>query len=299
MRVFSQILDGVEAAHLARVWHRDLKPENMLASDNNNVVVADFGIAHFEEEEIYTAVETKVAARMANFQYSAPEQRVRGEKVDHHADIFALGLILNEMFTGEVLHGAGYKRIGDVNPAYAYLDDIVDRMIQQNPHKRPDSIEAIKKELIGRRTAFIALQRYDESKKQVVNAAMPLDFEPISIIDFDYAGGTLQLKLSRNIPPGWTQEFQNPRGGHSFIQGYGPGQFNIRGDSVSIRVHENENLVQSLVNNAKEYVAAANHGYLEQIRYQARHDEQQQRAALEKKVAEAELRKNILAKVKL
>lgn len=300
MRLYSQILDGVEAAHFARVWHRDLKPENILWSDTNKgVVIADFGIAHFEEEEIYTAVETRVAARMANFQYSAPEQRVRGASVDHRADIFALGLMLNEMFTGEVLHGTGYKRIEEVNPAYAYLDDIVDQMVQQKPINRPDSIEAIKKELIGRKAAFIALQKFDEIKGQVVNASMPPEFQPLSIIALDFEGGTLQLKLSRNVPPGWSHEFQNPRGGHSSIMGYGPERFDIRGDTASIGVRENENLIQDLVNHAKQYVEAANRGYVEQLRFQATRQEQQQRAALEKKVAEAEMRKNILSKVKL
>jgi serine/threonine protein kinase len=96
LKAFSQLLDGVEAAHLLSVWHRDIKPENVLWDQTvGSLVLSDFGIAHFEVEEIYTAVETQAAARMANFLYSAPEQRVRGAKVDHRADIFSLGLILN------------------------------------------------------------------------------------------------------------------------------------------------------------------------------------------------------------
>lgn len=77
--LFSLILDGVEAAHLLRVWHRDLKPENVLCDANSgSAVIADFGIAHFEEDELYTAVETRNGDRLANFQYAAPEQRIRG-----------------------------------------------------------------------------------------------------------------------------------------------------------------------------------------------------------------------------
>ena len=150
LRAFSQILDGVEAAHLADVWHRDLKPENVLWNERDGrLVVADFGIAHFEEEELYTAVETKAAARMANFLYSAPEQRMRGAPVDRRADIFSLGLILSELFTKEVPQGAGFKRISDTHAAYGYIDDLVDSMIQQNPTNRPPTIETIKKDLIG------------------------------------------------------------------------------------------------------------------------------------------------------
>ncbi|HSF33606.1 MAG TPA: protein kinase [Candidatus Tectomicrobia bacterium] len=55
----AQLLDGVEAAHLQKVIHRDLKPENVLHdARSNQLVIADFGIARFEEEELYTLVET-------------------------------------------------------------------------------------------------------------------------------------------------------------------------------------------------------------------------------------------------
>jgi serine/threonine protein kinase len=300
MALFSQILNGVEAAHLAKVWHRDLKPENILYEQRENrVLVGDFGIAHFEEEEIYTAVETGAADRLANFQYSAPEQRARNSKVDHRADIFALGLILNELFTGEVLQGAGHRKIAYVATDHAYLDDLVELMTQQNPANRPESIEKIKMELIGRKNAFVALQKYDESKKQVVNAAEPPEFEPIQIVSLNYESGVLWLKLSRNIPPGWAQEFQNPRGGHSAIMGYGPERFEIRGDTASIRVRADQRVIQNIVNYAKNYVDAANHGYVQQIREHSRKEEQRQRTALEKQIAEAEMRKNILSNVKL
>jgi serine/threonine protein kinase len=300
IRAYAQLLDGVEAAHLAGVWHRDLKPENVLWSARDNVlVVADFGIAHFEEEEIYTAVETKVAARMANFLYSAPEQRTRGVKVDHRADIFSLGLMLNELFTGEVPQGAGYKRVEEVSAAHAYIDGLVEPMIQQNPQNRPASIEEIKKELIGRKNAFVALQEYDATKKRTVNASVPPEFEPISIIGLDYAGGNLTLKLSRNVPPGWSEEFQNPRGGHSSIMGYGPERFQIRGDAATLGIREDERLIQQVVDHAKQYVAAANRGYAEQQVRDAQTEERAQRAALERKVAEADLRRKIISNIKL
>jgi len=298
--LFSQILNGVEAAHLAKVWHRDLKPENILYEQRENrLLIADFGIAHFEEEEIYTVVETKAADRLANFQYSAPEQRIRNSKVDHRADIFALGLILNELFTGEVLQGAGHRRIGDIAATYAYLDDLVELMTQQNPEKRPGSIEIIKLELIARKNKFVAIQKYDEAKKQVISASELPQFDPIRIVNFDYGDGMLKLNLSRNVPSGWVQEFQNPRGGHSSILGYGPGQFVISGDIASIGVRDDENFIQQIIDHAKNYVNMANAGYVQQIQEHARKEEQQQKAALEKKIAEAEKRKNILSKIKL
>ena len=110
---FVQLMDGLECAHLQNVIHRDLKPENVLFDHEFDLLLlADFGIAHFAEDELFTAVETKDNDRLANFRYAAPEQKIPGADVDHRADIFALGLILNEMFTGEVPEGTGYKTIG-------------------------------------------------------------------------------------------------------------------------------------------------------------------------------------------
>ena len=300
IRAFSQMLDGVEAAHLLGVWHRDLKPENVLWNEAERaLVVADFGIAHFEEEEIYTAVETKVAARMANFQYSAPEQRARGLPIDSKVDIFSLGLILNEMFTSEVAQGSGHKRIADLHPTYAYLDAVVDSMIQQNPQKRPASIEAIKKELISQKNAFVAFQQLDEAKRRVVPTSAEPEFDPIAFINVDYEQETLKLKLSRKAPIQWAAEFHQLRGGHESYVGYGPEAFQIVGDTVSIRTRDDSKFIQELVNFAKQYLASANRGYLQFLRDCKVKEERDQRAALEKLVAEKELRNNILANVKL
>ncbi|SET56227.1 serine/threonine protein kinase [Nitrosospira multiformis] len=132
--VFQKVLNGLDAAHKLGITHRDLKPENILTNGNgadNDVVIADFGIAEFEEDEIYTAVETKDGTRLANFQYAAPEQKAKGKKIDKRADIYALGLILNELFTTEIAHGTGYKTIKSVSEEYSYLDLIVEKMLHQ------------------------------------------------------------------------------------------------------------------------------------------------------------------------
>lgn len=136
--LFYQILDGVEAAHGKDVCHRDIKPENILYDPTNNkLVVADFGIARFKEDELWAAVQTDNRERLANFRYSAPEQRKPGGTISKSVDIYALGLILNEMFTGEIPQGTQFKHIGECSAPHAYLDNVVDQMIRQNPEQRP------------------------------------------------------------------------------------------------------------------------------------------------------------------
>lgn len=301
LRAYAQILDGVEAAHLSGVWHRDMKPENVLWNESEKtLVVADFGIAHFEVEELYTAMETRSADRLANFLYSAPEQRVRGAEVGVRSDIFSLGLILNEMFTSEVPQGAGFKRIRDVHSEFSYLDDVVDSMIQQSPDSRVASIDEVKRELIGRKNAFVAQQRLDAATRQVVPTAKPESFEPLAFVALDYVGSVLSLILNRNTPPGWAQHFQNPRGGYSSILGYGPERFQVNGNKVSISIHNaSDDTIQQLVNHAKTYASMANATYVAQLAQQADQKEHEQRAALQRQIAEAERRKSVLEKVKL
>jgi serine/threonine protein kinase len=149
--LFDQILSGVEAAHLRGVYHRDLKPENILYDPaGKRLVVADFGIAHFGEDELLTAVETKNQERLANFIYAAPEQKIRDGRVDHRADIFALGLMVNEMFTAVVPLAARHPLIASISPSHGYLDQIVSRMILHSAADRYETITKIKEELVGR-----------------------------------------------------------------------------------------------------------------------------------------------------
>jgi serine/threonine protein kinase len=114
---------SVEAAHLKGAVHRDLKPENILFDRRSNTpAVADFGVASFTDDIVATLVETSPAQRLANFMYAAPEQRTPGREVGPTADVYALGLMLNEMFTSNVPHGTEYRLIADVSAEFGYLD---------------------------------------------------------------------------------------------------------------------------------------------------------------------------------
>ena len=147
--LFADVLNGVEHAHNSSIWHRDLKPENILVtSDEDRAVVTDFGIAHFDDEYLHTIVDTLPQERLANFRYAAPEQRSRAE-ADQRTDIYALGLILYELFTGQLLQGTQHRRIGTMNPSYLYLDPIVEGMTCQSPDDRLSAISLIREMLVA------------------------------------------------------------------------------------------------------------------------------------------------------
>jgi serine/threonine protein kinase len=146
--LFADVLNGVEHAHNSSIWHRDLKPENILVtSEEDRAIVTDFGIAHFDDEYLHTIVDTLPQERLANFRYAAPEQRSRGE-ADQRTDIYALGLILYELFTGQLLQGTQHRKIGTMNPNYLHLDPIVEGMTCQSPEDRLNAISLIREMLL-------------------------------------------------------------------------------------------------------------------------------------------------------
>ena len=81
--------------------------------------------------------------------------------------------------------------------------------------------------------------------------------------------------------------------------GYGPETFQVHGNTLTVNIRSDEHLVQQVVNHAKAYAAAANRGYVQQLTELKTRNEREQRIALERAVAEADLRKNILKNVKL
>lgn len=89
-----QMCSGLKEAHAQGIIHRDLKPENVMIDAQGNVKVMDFGIARSME-----ALTLLTGSMMGTPAYMAPEQAA-GKPVDYRADIYALGLILYEMFTG-------------------------------------------------------------------------------------------------------------------------------------------------------------------------------------------------------
>ena len=304
LRYFSQMLDGVEAAHFHRVWHRDLKPENILYDpDSKTLVVSDFGVAHFAEEVMYTTVETQPGERLANFQYSAPEQRARSTTPDQRADIFALGLILSEMFTGDVPQGTGFKKIGQVAPDHAYLDEIVDVMVRQSPADRPGSIDLVKQILIGKQNEFISRQKLDALRNTVVPSGTVVDAivdDPVKAVGFDVKGRTLIITLNHNVPPEWVHAFHSI-GSYTSLQGSAPPQWQLSGRDASVVLgpYMTEKDVQAIVNNFKNYLGQANSGYRDMLERRARQEEEEKKKALQLQIEQEEKRQRILRGVKL
>jgi serine/threonine-protein kinase len=104
-----QIADGVAAAHDHGIIHRDLKPANVMVTRDGRVKVLDFGLAKLREAYVAgqvvatTDLATDLTGKhqvVGTFAYMSPEQ-AEGKPIDHRTDIFALGIVLYELATGE------------------------------------------------------------------------------------------------------------------------------------------------------------------------------------------------------
>lgn len=291
--VFAQIMDGIEAAHLKSAIHRDLKPQNILCDPSkNSLVVADFGIASFAEEDLYVAVETGRAERLANFQYAAPEQRARGREVTSKADVYALALILNQMFTGEIPQGTGYRTIESVAPSFSYLDAMVEQMLRQDPTQRP-SIDDTKKQLITRQQQFISRQRINELTKQVVpegEMTDPLVLSPLRLESVDYRDGQLIFTLTRGPNHLWMELFAN-QATTSFL-GYGPRTVSFRGRVATMAT--NESVVVRQRDYFEGWISNTNGLYEEAIKRQLRDEKRRHEQALQQQLEKEQERQRIL-----
>ena len=93
-----QLVDGLEAIHDQAIVHRDLKTSNVMIDRRGTALLMDFGIAKLWEGETGTAL-TGYGQIIGTPQYMSPEQ-AQGEPLDPRSDIYAMGVILFELFTG-------------------------------------------------------------------------------------------------------------------------------------------------------------------------------------------------------
>jgi serine/threonine protein kinase len=136
------LLDIVSIIHKNGIVHRDLKPENILVTENGEMVLADFGISWFDPEIYERFVHTKKGDRMANFDFSAPEQFEKNSHPHPTMDLFAIGQIITWYITGGVARG-NRTPLTLVDSSYSLIEPVISKMLNRNPENRPQSVDEV------------------------------------------------------------------------------------------------------------------------------------------------------------
>lgn len=237
--------------------HRDIKPENILfEGESNKLVLADFGVAHINEDLPELTLQTAPAERLANFKYAAPEQRIVGGDVDHRTDQYAFGLMINELFTGVIPQGSGYAEIASIEEGFSYLDPVVERMIAQNRNDRYESIPVLIADIMARKKIKGIEDKAFELKSQVTE---PYE---VSLVGKEWVEPDLVFKL--NVAPNreWEQCFRSYSGTTSFCtDGFvlDPKHFTITGDKIHVpKTRGDKDHLADACNAMPEYIRWAN-----------------------------------------
>lgn len=173
-----QICLGLNAIHKAGILHRDLKPANIIIDSKGIAKITDFGIAGIESE--IQGLETRVGTPA----YMSPEQ-ITGEDVTQKSDIYSLGLLIYEIFTGkqavegnsidELIEKHRHRNptrpsefVENITPA---VEDLISRCLEKDPRGRPASAVQVALALPGGNPLQVALEAGETPSPEMVAAA--------------------------------------------------------------------------------------------------------------------------------
>lgn len=199
LRIAQGIAEALDYAHGQGVLHRDVKPSNVLLTRGGGVYIADFGLARIAQAGESTLSRDAI---MGTPQYISPEQ-ARGDKdIDGRTDIYAFGIILYEMVTGQVPFNADtaysiiHAQIFDPPPAPTQLNE------QVSPILETVLLKALNKEVADRYatagelyTAFQEAITEMPSQMAPANRQVLLDYTPVA------ATRTIDEENISTLPP--------------------------------------------------------------------------------------------------
>ncbi len=176
LQVAREVCAGLAAAHERGVLHRDLKPANVLIDGQGRAHLADFGLADLADQ---TGRGVEIAGTPG---YMAPEQ-IEGRDVTRQTDVYALGLVLYEMFTGKrALAVDGIPRgkrapptitspsthLPDLDPS---IERVILRCLEVDASRRPPSVNAVAATLPGGNILAAAMAAGETPSPDMVAAA--------------------------------------------------------------------------------------------------------------------------------
>jgi serine/threonine protein kinase len=169
IEIARKLCAGLAAAHAKGVLHRDLKPGNIMIDGRGQALIMDFGLAAIADQVEGAEVRNGTPA------YMAPEQ-LAGREVTERSDIYALGLVLYEIFTGQrafpttdrKITPSAASAVKDIDPV---IDRAITRCLEPDAAKRPQSAMALARMLPGGDPLAEALAAGDTPSPEMVAAS--------------------------------------------------------------------------------------------------------------------------------
>lgn len=171
VNIMSQILSAIDIAHRHNIIHRDIKPQNILITENNEVKITDFGIAVVLSDTSLTQTNTL----LGSVHYLSPEQ-ARGGSATVKSDIYALGVVLYELITGEV----PYDGESAVSVALKHFQEEFPR-VKEHLDYVPQSLENV----VMRATAKSLEHRYSSVQEMLNDLSTSLSVNRMNEQRFD------------------------------------------------------------------------------------------------------------------
>ena len=197
--IIQPIIEAVGYIHQQGILHRDLKSSNIKISATGQVKLLDFGVAHAEFSPKLTAT----GGVVGTLQYLAPEQ-IKGDSASVQSDIWALGIILYEMFTGQVpfdattigrlcdsIKKAEYKPPSALNQLIPReVETIIARCLRRKPQDRYQSAEELMRDVRRLSATFVAQIQPGERRKPLATClAIPPDTGHGSLAEIGWGCG--------------------------------------------------------------------------------------------------------------
>ena len=153
IKIFVQMCKAISFIHTNKILHRDIKPGNIMVADDLSVKLTDFGLAHIIDTH-NSSTENQIIGSPA---YMSPEAFDKNITVDHHSDIFSLGVLGYELFTGEKpffgnnIHEMRYSICNTkpvaprkINPEiHVEIENILNEMLAKKPKDRFNNLSTI------------------------------------------------------------------------------------------------------------------------------------------------------------